>query len=97
MLMPKVYNIHHGDAPLGALYCGRGSPYGNKFKIGDWWTEKQRPMTRDDVCNRFECEVLPDLDVVALRGKDLLCFCKPKRCHCDPILVKANADYRSIL
>ena len=69
--------------PPGAIYCGRGSPYGNPFVIG-------RDGTRDEVCDRFECEVLPTLDVSALRGQDLKCFCKPKRCHVDPILRKAN-------
>lgn len=81
--MPRVFNKHHGDAPADAIYCGRGSHYGNPFPI--------RPgQTRDIVCDRFEREVLPTLDVTALRGKDLVCYCKPERCHCDAILVKAN-------
>lgn len=88
--MPKVYNKHHGNAPPEAVYRARGSPYGNPFAIGGWWTAAGRAMTRDDVCDRFEHEVLPTLDVSTLRGKDLLCFCKPKRCHCDLILHKAN-------
>lgn len=89
--MPRVLNKHHGNIPADAVYCGRGSPYGNRFQIDAWWAEKGRTMTRDDVCDRFECEDLPALDVSALRGKDLVCFCAPKRCHCDPILVKANS------
>lgn len=72
----------------GAANCMRGSRYGNPFKIGAMW--RGQPMTRDDVCDRFEAEVLPSLDVSELRGRDLLCCCKPRRCHCDPILVKAN-------
>lgn len=80
---PAVYNKHHKMAPADAVYCGRGSPYGNPFIIGVHGT-------RDEVCDRFEKEILPTLDVSALRGRDLVCFCKPKRCHCDPILVKAN-------
>lgn len=82
--MPKVLNLHTHGVPPGAVYCGRGSPYGNPFKI----THLQ---DRDDVCNRFESEILPTLDVSALRGKDLVCFCAPKRCHCDAILLKANS------
>jgi hypothetical protein len=82
--MPKVWNKAHGDAPRGAVYCGRGSPWGNPFKLG-------RDGSRDQVCDRFEKEVLPDLDVTSLRGKDLLCFCAPKRCHVDAIFKKANA------
>lgn len=81
--MPKVYNIHHKDAPPGAVYIGRGSPYGNRFVIG-------KHGNRNEVISRFECEQLPDMDVSVLRGKDLLCFCKPKPCHGDLILMKAN-------
>jgi hypothetical protein len=44
---------------------------------------------RDQVCDRFE-RVLPTLDVSSLRGKDLVCWCAPLRCHCDAILRKAN-------
>lgn len=84
--MPRVFNKHRDRTIItpDAVYCGRGSPYGNPFIVGIHGT-------RDEVCDRFEREVLPTLDVSALRGKDLICFCKPRRCHCDPILTKANA------
>ncbi|MCA1379351.1 DUF2493 domain-containing protein [Bradyrhizobium sp. BRP05] len=83
MPAPRVYNKHHGDTPPGAVYIGRGSRYGNRFVIDEHGD-------RDQVCNRFECEQLPDLDVTALAGKDLVCFCAPHRCHGDSILLKAN-------
>lgn len=85
MTGPRVYNKHHGNAPPGAKYIGRGSPYGNPFIIGVHGT-------REEVVKRFECEILPTLDVSALRGCDLVCFCKPKACHGDSILKKANWD-----
>ena len=83
MPAPRVYNKHHGDAPAGARYIGRGSPYGNQFVIGEHGD-------REQVCNRFECEQLPDLDVSDLTGRDLVCYCAPHRCHGDSILLKAN-------
>jgi hypothetical protein len=83
MPAPRVYNKHHGDAPTSARYIGRGSPYGNRFVIGP-------DGDRDQVCNKFECEQLPDMDVSALAGCDLVCFCAPHRCHGDSILLKAN-------
>jgi len=43
----------------GAKYCSRGSPYGNPFVIGV-------DGDRDQVCDRFEREILPTLDVSAL-------------------------------
>jgi hypothetical protein len=82
--LPRVLNKHRHGIPRGAVYCGRGSPWGNPFQIGI-------DGDRDAVCDRFEREILPTLDVSSLRGKDLVCFCAPKRCHCDAILRKANA------
>ena len=82
--MPRVYN-RYKTHPKDAVYCGRGSLYGNPFVIG-------KDGDRDEVCDKFEREVLPTLDVTALRGKDLVCFCKPQRCHCDAILRKANEN-----
>lgn len=81
---PKVHNKHARTAPADAVYIGRGSRFGNPFRIGV-------DGDRDQVCDRFEQEVLPRLDVSALRGKHLVCFCKPARCHGDAILKKANA------
>ena len=77
--MPKVLNKKTDEIPADAVYCGRGSPYGNPYIIG-------RDGNRENVC----IYILPLLDVSALRGKDLVCFCSPKQCHCDDLLVKAN-------
>lgn len=85
---PRVWNKWR-EYPKTAVSVMRGTPWGNSFKIGALWNG--RPMTRDDVCTRFECETLPTLDVSELRGRDLLCCCKPHRCHADSILRKANA------
>ena len=81
--MPKVWNIKDIRCPKDAVYCGRGSPYGNPYVMG-------KHGTRDEVIKLFEQNLLPYLDVSGLRGKDLKCFCKPKKCHCDSILIKAN-------
>ncbi len=80
---PQVYNLNSPICPEDAVYCGRGSPYGNPFVIG-------KDGDRDQVCDRFDAEILPSLDVTPLKGKNLKCFCKPLRCHCDSILKKAN-------
>mgnify|MGYP001600842347 CR=1 FL=1 len=83
--MPKVLNKHRDFIPQGSVYIGRGTRWGNPFKIGV-------DGDRVEVCDRFEKEVLPTLDVSELKGKDLVCFCAPHRCHGDAILRKANAD-----
>lgn len=77
--MARVHNKRAGTAPSDAVYIGRGSPWGNPFVIGTHGN-------RDEVCDRFEAEVLPMLDLEPLRGKDLVCWCKPARCHGDAIL-----------
>jgi len=77
--MPTVHNKHHRTAPADAVYIGRGSPWGNPWVIG-------KDGDRGAVCDRFERETLPGLDLEPLRGKDLVCYCKPARCHGDSIL-----------
>lgn len=87
MPSPKIYNLrdkHRIPIPKGAVYCGRGTPYGNPFIAGTHGS-------RNRVIEKFVTEVLPDLDVSALRGKDLVCWCVPLPCHCTSILEKANA------
>ena len=81
--MPQVFNKNAGDYPAKAVYVGRGSPWGNPFRAGT-------DGTREEVISRFECEVLPHLDLAPLEGKDLVCFCKPKACHADVLLKAAN-------
>ncbi len=87
--MNAVYNKHHGTVPPGAVYIGRGSPFGNKYVIG-------LDGTRDEVCDKHAESVLYDPQMIAmikraLRGKDLVCFCKPRRCHGDVLLEIANS------
>lgn len=80
---PKVYNKYRG-APAEAVYVGRGTPWGNPFRISF-------AQSREQVIERFRCEVLPTLDVTPLIGKSLVCFCAPKPCHADLLLEKARA------
>lgn len=83
--MAKLHNKYHKTAPPDAKYIGRGSPYGNPFVVG-------KHGTRDEVCDRFEAEILPTLDVEPLRGFDLVCFCAPARCHGQSIMRKLYGD-----
>lgn len=81
--MPKVHNLHHGTAPADAIYVGRGSPWGNPYVVGVH-------APRGKCIDLFVENILPTLDVSELKGKDLVCYCKPKACHADHILAKAN-------
>lgn len=86
-LHPKVY--HSNDLSRGhAVYVGRGTDWGNPFILRE---EHQR----DHVCDLFEryaiwrTVVEPDW-LKPLRGKNLCCWCAPKRCHADTLLRLAN-------
>ena len=84
--MPKVLNIKTWtdiEKAQPYVYVGRGSHWGNPFVIG-------RDGDRDAVCDLFEQSVMPKLDLTLLRGKNLVCFCAPIRCHADVLLREAN-------
>lgn len=86
--MPKVYNKYKKDAPENAVFIGRGSPFGNPFKIGE-------DGDRATVINKY-CDYLKENHWLIrkikeeLKGKDLVCFCSPSICHGDIILSLAN-------
>lgn len=89
--------------PEGAVYVGRGSKWGNPYKIGEGlWTERgwTDAATAADVVVSFaeDFEIgacgVPDVSEVRaeLAGKDLACWCPPDRpCHADVLLELANA------
>lgn len=88
--MPKVHNKYHKTAGPDAVYIGRGSPYGNPFVIG-------KDGDRNEVCDKYERALLNNPQLLAkvkteLKGKDLVCFCAPKRCHGDTLLRIANEE-----
>ena len=78
------------QASRGALYIGRGSQWGNPFRIG-------RDGDRATVIAKYERWLadqhhqLRALD--ELRGHDLVCFCAPRACHGDLLLRLANATH----
>jgi hypothetical protein len=86
--MCRVLNKHHAGIPAGALYIGRGSKWGNPFRIG-------RDGDRAAVVAKYERwladqhHLLRALD--ELRGRDLVCFCAPWACHGDLLMRLANA------
>ena len=86
--MPKVLNKYKDTPTKNSVYCGRGSPYGNRFVMGV-------DGDRDEVVRKYIEEKSQDkdfLDMVkrTLKGKDLVCFCAPKKCHADFLLEVAN-------
>jgi hypothetical protein len=92
MCEPKILNVNTTprEELTGAVYIGRGSKWGNPFKIG-------ADGTRDEVIAKFAeyIDNHPALMAEArteLKGKDLVCFCKPLACHGDILLRIANGE-----
>lgn len=90
-VMPQVLNIRDfpgGRLPPNSTYCGRGSFAGNPYRIGP-------DGTRDEVIDRYIAERSRDDAFLAkvrrLRGRHLVCHCAPERCHCDWLIIVANA------
>ena len=94
MSSPMVVLVRKAD-PGSYVYIGRAmprfgfqaSPFANPFKTG----------TRDEMCDAFEEWFLTQPELVQrakaeLRGRDLGCWCAPKRCHGDTLLQIANED-----
>ncbi len=66
------------------VYIGRGSKWGNPFKIGP-------DGNREEVIKKYKEYILKREDLMnsldELKGKVLSCWCKPLACHGD-VLVK---------
>lgn len=91
---PKVLNKYKLQPGETGIYCGRGSPWGNPYSMRQG---EDATKERDRVCDLFDQYVVqrPDLierAKVELKGNDLICFCAPKRCHCDTWVRLANLE-----
>ena len=71
------------------VYIGRGSKFGNKFRIG-------KDGTREEVIEKYRKWLWDEIrkgrvtieELIALDGETLGCYCKPLACHGD-VLVEA--------
>tara|TARA_Y100000310_G_C20629334_1_gene787715 strand:- start:1058 stop:1327 length:270 start_codon:yes stop_codon:yes gene_type:complete len=81
--MTKVIHIRDGQDTPDEVYIGRGSMWGNPFKIG-------RDGDRAGVIEKYRDyakkndRLLKHLE--ELRDKTLMCFCKPHACHGDVLI-----------
>jgi hypothetical protein len=90
MHMMHVYNKRTDTIPTDAVYVGRGSPWGNPFIIG-------RDGDRATVIAKYHKHTLPTFGhgrwggaFQELWGKDLVCYCAPRACHADLLLMAAE-------
>lgn len=70
--MCRVLNKHRDGMPAGAVYIGRGSKWGNPFRIGADG-DRATVIARHEAWLRGRHDLLRALD--ELRGKHLVCFC----------------------
>jgi Domain of unknown function (DUF4326) len=87
---PQVLNKKQlkGSVP-NSTYIGRSSMWGNPFVIG-------KGGTRADVVEKYECWLRRQPRLMTqlnrLRGRHLVCWCAPLRCHGDVLLRLANGS-----
>lgn len=86
--MCKVLNKHQAGIPADAIYIGRGSKWGNPFRIGEDG-DRAAVIAKHERWLADQHQLLRALD--QLRGHDLVCFCAPRACHGDLLLRLANA------
>ena len=73
--------------PPKTVYVGRGSKWGNPFRVGDGRTANEAVD-----CYR-EFLQIRRIEVGELRGKNLCCWCRlDQPCHADVLLELANGE-----
>jgi hypothetical protein len=80
--------VHCKKEPFD-VYIGRGSKWGNPFIIG-------KDGTREEVISKYEMHIMehPTLinELPELIGKTLGCWCKPKACHGDILVIMVEDE-----
>lgn len=83
--MPKVLNRRFNSE---GVYIGRPTKWGNPYIIGDQYT-------REEAIQKYEKYLTNNPELIRqakieLKGKDLVCYCAPLKCHGDILLKIAN-------
>lgn len=92
MSEPQVINYYRPRGPY--VYVGRPSMWGNPFPLKDTTNDAHRAQVIEQFKLYFYARIERDpafrASLIALRGRDLGCFCAPKPCHADIILAYVN-------
>lgn len=87
--MCKVLNKHTSGLTADAVYIGRGSKWGNPFRMGPDG-DRSAVIIKHEAWLRTQTHLLRAIG--ELRGRDLVCFCAPAACHGDLLLRLANSS-----
>lgn len=92
--MPRVVNLRNPKiSQIECVRVDRRTKWGNPFIM-----RNASDAERNRVCDEFEEMVAhwqPETLAAAkreLKGKNLACWCAPKRCHADTLLRIANQE-----
>ena len=92
----RVWNKRDKQIPRDAVYVGRPTKWGNPFThIPSGTLAQFQVRNRDEAVDRYETWLLAQPALVEaakheLRGKHLVCWCAPQRCHADVLMRVAN-------
>lgn len=83
-IIPTIVNVKDNYQPQqNDVYIGRGSKWGNIFRIGP-------DGTREEVIEKFRRYAAARPHIInslpELYGKRLVCYCKPEACHGDILI-----------
>lgn len=92
--MTHVLNRHCCEIPEEAVYIGRGSKWGNPFRIGPDG-DRAAVIAKHERWLREQHHLLRDLG--ELRGRYLVCFCAPAACHGDLLHKLANGSREELI
>lgn len=94
-MIPVILRRRGVALPSGAVYVGRGSRWGNKYRIGE-------DGTREEVIAKYRADLAADparrdrlIEALAARHPTALaCWCAPEACHAD-VLAELLLEARS--
>ena len=91
---PKVWNKRDCNVPNDAVYVGRPTKWGNPFSHRGGTLACWVVGSREEAVVKYEEWLLNSPKLLEcleeLRGKHLVCWCKPESCHADILLKLAN-------
>lgn len=91
----RVYNKHYESPKEPSVYIGRPSKWGNPFSHLKNTKAEFKVADREEAVSEYKHYILNNKalleDLHELKGKSLVCWCKPAPCHGDILLELANA------
>ena len=89
--MTVVIHIKDSCGTNDEVYIGRPSKWGNPFILK---YEKDRSKIisqyKDWILEKIKNEEITKEDILTLKDKRLMCYCKPRACHGDILVALVN-------